>query len=127
MYQKQMGRLAAMAMLALIGSAGLSAQAQAPAGPTITLNVADGATVHQADGTVLLNMTASDPAGLHTAFISGGYSSANVLFPAGINSATLHLYFFASYYPVGDYKVHCAAVDNNGVQSSRDITIHLVK
>lgn len=127
MYQKHVARFAAMAVLAIAGCTGLSAQAQAPAGPTMTMNVTDGTIVHQKDGTVILGMTASDPAGLHSAFISGGYSSVTTYYPAGIPGATVHLYFFAGYYPVGDYKVHCGVVDNNGVRCDREITLHLVK
>jgi hypothetical protein len=93
---------------------------------SITFAPANGTTVHKSAGMVPVSVTCSDPAGLRSTALSGGYSSVSSYYPGAPKSAVLRLYFYASYYPVGDYTFHAAAVNVTGLKTDSYITLHLV-
>lgn len=125
MYSRFASRLAVTTMLTLAGSLTLKAQAQAPSSTSMVFNLADGQTVSKAAGVVKVEMTAADAAGLRSVAITGGYTSA-LVYPGGARSAFTRLYFYASYFPVGDYTFRATVTNSNGTQAIRAITLHLV-
>jgi hypothetical protein len=127
MNRKSAARFVFAAMMAMTGCIHLNAQTPAPVAPIVTLAQSDGQTVHQSDGLVLMQMNASDPVGLHSVGFSGAYSSAISQFTSPPRSAALTLYFYVSYFPVGDYTFHATAVNTSGLKTDKFITIRLVK
>ncbi len=124
MHRNIASRCALSTLFAVAACARLSAQT--PAAPTITFNQAGGATVHQSAGVVQVKMTASDPVGLSSASLSGGFSSAIGNYPYPPTTASLTVYFYVSYLPVGDYAFKATATDTVGRQTATSIILHLV-
>ena len=134
MHTNFVSRFALTALLSLPACLGLSARADVAGPSTITFSVPgiialddqNSVTIHKSDGYAPITMNVGDPAGMRNASFSGGYASASGYFPAGTQSATMRLYFFASYFPTGDYPFKGTVINTNGVQTTRTLMVHLV-
>ena len=114
-------------LLAVCGlQVSIRAQSKATA-PTITFVQVNGTTIHQSAGMVPVSATFSDSVGLRSTALSGGYSAVSSRYPGAPKSAVVRLYFYASYYPVGDYTFHAVAVNVSGLKTDSYITLHLVR
>jgi hypothetical protein len=119
-------RIALSTLLAFAAVLPLQAQTPAPAAPTVTFQLANDTTIHQSAGPVQVAVQFADNAGLKIGTISGGYSSATLFYTGGPKSASAKLWFYASYFAVGDYVFQATAYDINGIKTTSQITLHLV-
>ena len=126
MNSKFVTRFALTALMSLSACLSLNAQADVASQSAIAFSVPDEMTVHKTTSCCPVAMTVADPAGVTSATLSGGYANAAGHFPAGTKSALIRLYFFASYFPTGDYPFKGTVTNANGVQTTRTVMVHLV-
>lgn len=117
-------RIASIGLFALLSI--LPAISKQSSAPTIVLNYANGATVHQSASPIGIQETVASSAGLKTVSLSGGFSALTA-YPGGAKSCLVKSYFFCSYFPVGDYVFKASAVATDGQTVTKSITLHVVK
>ena len=126
MHSKFVTRFALTALLSLSACLSLNAQADVAATSTIAFSVPDEMTIHKTEYCVPVAMNVADPAGVSSGTLSGGHANAAAHFPAGTKSALIRLYFFACYFPTGDYPFKGTVTNANGALTTRTMMIHLV-